>query len=602
MDIGMIKRRIFFGILLLSLLCSGWIASLTGQGRRPLRATGTLVAGPDVIVGDLPTLQQSGTSGTQVGLSLATMACNEGDQPINWNPFPDTTHPCFPENFYRMSGGPNNDERFEQIGQSWLKHGLQTSQEDLCGFGCVPAEGLFTLGVGCSDTYSGNLNGNLSLLGSRAWVNPFTGNFPANANNHSGHTHTPTSHRLLVEINDLNTATNAGATYYGEAEYVTSDEYNWCQAHPGQCNMYNNASYRRFNVTGTAPPFTFAPVGATVQMSPAISAWTGATINMIEPEPGVDGRAFIGYKVTNPSAGVWHYEYALYNYNLDRAIQSLSVPLGCGINVTNIGFHAPPTQPGFPNDGTVGDAGFSSAPWTVNQTLTDLSWSSETFAQNANGNAVRFATLYNFRFDANRPPQAANATIGFFKTGTPVTVGIQVPTPDPCPAPSQVVSRKTHGAAGPYDINLPLIGNAGVECRNGGGTNDYQIVFNFPGAVTFTDAQVTAGQGMVTNAAGTGTAMLTVDLTGITNAQTITLKLSNVSDGINTRDLQVQMAVLIGDTNGNGTVNASDLSQTKLQSGQQVNGANFREDVTVNGSINAGDVSLVKTRSGTALP
>ena len=34
----------------------------------------------------------------------------------------------------------------------------------------------------------------------------------------------------------------------------------------------------------------------------------------------------MGYKVTNPSTGVWHYEYALYNQNLDRSIQSLSNP------------------------------------------------------------------------------------------------------------------------------------------------------------------------------------------------------------------------------------------------------------------------------------
>ena len=45
----------------------------------------------------------------------------------------------------------------------------------------------------------------------------------------------------------------------------------------------------------------------------------------------------MGYKVTNPSPGVWHYEYALYNENLDRAIQSFSVPLGIGANISNIG-------------------------------------------------------------------------------------------------------------------------------------------------------------------------------------------------------------------------------------------------------------------------
>ena len=61
-------------------------------------------------------------------------------------------------------------------------------------------------------------------------------------------------------------------------------------------------------------------------MPPAIEAWTGATIKLIEPNPGNDGSGFLAYKVTNPSTGVWHYEYALYNENLDRAIQSISVP------------------------------------------------------------------------------------------------------------------------------------------------------------------------------------------------------------------------------------------------------------------------------------
>jgi hypothetical protein len=40
--------------------------------------------------------------------------------------------------------------------------------------------------------------------------------------------------------------------------------------------------------------------------------------------------------------------------------------------------------------------------------------------------------MYNFRFDANRPPQAAMATIGFLKTGAPITVAIQGPAPDAC--------------------------------------------------------------------------------------------------------------------------------------------------------------------------
>ena len=110
----------------------------------------------------------------------------------------------------------------------------------------------------------------------------------------------------------------------------------------------------------------FPPVGNTIwRMRPAISVWsgTGASVNQIEPDPGNDGIWFMGYKVTNPSPGVWHYEYALYNENLDRGIQSFSVPLGFGANISNIGFHAPPQEPGWSNDGTQNNQGYSSTPW-----------------------------------------------------------------------------------------------------------------------------------------------------------------------------------------------------------------------------------------------
>ncbi len=174
-----------------------------------------------------------------------------------------------------------------------------------------------------------------------------------------------------------------------------------------------------------------------MRMQPAILAWTGQIPpGRIEPDQGNDGFGLLGYKVTSPSAGVWHYEYAVYNQNLDRAIQSFSVPLGPGISVSNIGFHAPPQHPAFAHDGTVGDAGFSSTPWTPDQTANSLTWSTETFAQNPNANAIRWGTLYNFRFDSDQPPQTTNATIGFFKTGSPITVQIQAPTPQGTPTPT----------------------------------------------------------------------------------------------------------------------------------------------------------------------
>ncbi len=393
------------------------------------------VPGPDVVVGELIGLAQfGGSSGTQVGLAVGTDSCNFGTVDLNWFANPNNDHPVIPQNLYRMSGGAANDERFEQIGQSSVKHAFTALTQNICNLGCNGVGGS-RLGSGCSDPYSAGLNAGPNL-GSRAWINPFSGFFPRNDsatpnNNHSGHTHVGPSHRILTEINDLNTTMNAGATYYAEAQYVTPHEYAWCQSNPGQCNMYNNVSYRRYNVSGTTGPFSFSAAASTVRSKRAVEAWPGATFVQIQPDPGNDGVGMVAYKVTNPSPGVWHYEYAIYNENLDRAIQSFSVPLGSGGTLSNIGFHAPPQHPGWSGDGTVGNTGFSGTPWTPTQTASTMTWSTETFAQNPNANAIRWGTMYNFRFDSNRPPQTVNATIGFLKTGAPSTVQVQAPSGGP---------------------------------------------------------------------------------------------------------------------------------------------------------------------------
>jgi hypothetical protein len=416
-----------------------------------------LVPGPDVIVGDVEDVAQfDAPVGTQVGLAIGTDSCNNGDQPINWLALPNTDHPVVPQNLYRMSGGATNNERFEQIGQSWMKHTFFALQDSVCGScdtspPCNPGPELCP---GCSDPYTSGLNGDQTSIGSRAWVNPFTGSFPSTANNHSGHSHNGVSHRILVETSDLIPAQNTGASYFGEAAYITPHEYAWCQSHPTQCNMFNNYSYRRFSVTGGPTFFNFSPVSSTVRVQPAIQAWAaaGATVQQVEPDPGNDGIWLMGYKITSPSAGVWRYEYALFNMNLDRGIQSFSVPLNAGVNVSNIGFHAPPQHPGWANDGTQGDAGYSSAPWSVTQAAGSITWNTETFAQNQNANAIRWGTLYNFRFDADQPPQAANATVGFFKTGSPIMVAIQAPaggTPTPTPTATATATSTPTATATP---------------------------------------------------------------------------------------------------------------------------------------------------------
>ena len=164
-----------------------------------------------------------------------------------------------------------------------------------------------------------------------------------------------------------------------------------------------------------------------------------------------------------------------------------------------------------------------------------------------------------------------------------------------------VRSRKAHGSAGMFDINLPLTGAPGIECRTGGSANDYAVVFTFANNVSVDAAMVTAGAGSVSDVSAAGN-QVTVNLTGVINAQTIVVTSYGVNDGTTKGYASVSMGVLLGDTTGNGAVKSSDVSQTKAQSGQAATQSNFREDVTANGVINGSDVQLVKSRVGTALP
>jgi hypothetical protein len=171
--------------------------------------------------------------------------------------------------------------------------------------------------------------------------------------------------------------------------------------------------------------------------------------------------------------------------------------------------------------------------------------------------------------------------------------------------PISAVSRKSHGTISPpFDINLPLSGNEGIECRIGQGTNanQHQIVVTFATPVVgFAGASVSSGNGTVSNAIASGNQIF-INLSGVTNAQRLVVTITGVNDGTNIGDVSIPMGVLLGDTNGDGFVNSADIGQTKAQSGQPVGSSNFREDVNVDGFLNSADIGLVKSKSGTALP
>ena len=194
------------------------------------------------------------------------------------------------------------------------------------------------------------------------------------------------------------------------------------------------------------------------------------------------------------------------------------------------------------------------------------------------------------------------------QTGGPL--GLNNPVAVTCLASSSIlpvsaVSRKTHSFAGVFDINLPVTGSPGIECRTGGANGNHTVVISFANPVTMPPNSVSVasndGMAMVSSYTVNG-AVVTVNLTKVTNAQTITITLTNVSDGTNVGNVSLPMSVLLGDTNADRFTDAVDTAQTKSQSGNPVTNSNFREDVNIDGFVDAVDTALVKSKSGTALP
>lgn len=352
--------------------------------------------GPDVIVGDLYELQNWGSSGSMTALTVGTISCNAGDARLNW--YSNTNqHPVIAQNMYRLANG-----RFEQIGLSWLKHGFFALSGNLCYSNCQPTNGS-QLGIHCSDPYSAALNGSQANLGPRWQVNASTGAFtyPPADPAYSG----VLARRIQVSNSDLATP---GAMYFVEGHYVSPDD-----AAAG--NQNNNASYRPFNVLNGSAPFILELSGFTRRRDPAIKAWRANDPFVVETAIQVpdEGLFMLAAKVTDLGNNTWNYEYALQNLNSHRSGKAFAIPLDPGGTVSGIGFHDVNYHSGEPFDGT---------DWPASVGSGKIEWSTTDFSINQNANALRWGTLYNFRFVTNRPPQQTTAELTLFRPGTPTSV------------------------------------------------------------------------------------------------------------------------------------------------------------------------------------
>ncbi len=495
----MLKRSWSKGGTLGALLCAGLATSSWAQ--------------PDVRLCQVFDLKMtfSGTNptgrvGDTVGLSAATTSWNIGNAQLIWEQDPDWDHPFISTNLYQLKNG-----RFSQIGQMWVKHGFFALSNTQCGGSCAATNGT-RLGIGCTDTYTSNLNATQSGLGPRYEINPWTGIWNDQGSILGTAATNAIQRRLQAKDADIDPALNAGTTYVLEAIYITKDDM----------NVMNSWAWRPAAVTSGASGanYTFLPngssAGTAVNVGMALDAWVGARQTIVAQQIPVvenipfnpvetwspDGRAIVASKVTDNGNGTWHYEYAVLNVDMDRQIQSFSIPLALGVVITGAGtsavlHHEEPfawsevLNPTNPNTGQggmrVNGKPIDNANWTMTETPgVEVVWATPTVTDPAPSNPIRWATMRNFWFDANSGPIDGTTTLGLFKPGIVMSVAGVTDVPLAVivvPPPHCAGDANGSGTVDFADITA-VLSNWGASFTPGsGGAGDA----NDDGAVDFAD-------------------------------------------------------------------------------------------------------------------
>lgn len=390
-----------------------WVfGSLTLLVADPVQAGSS--TGPDVVVSIIGNSSDAwryyGVIGSTHAYAFATTSCNIGDTELLWydhdnigSPGSDQ-HPVIAQNLFRLKNG-----RLEQVGVSWLKHGFCAVNEFTCG--ACQQTSCDTLGLDCADTYTAGLNGSATWRGARSEVNATTGDFPYPS------ILTATGDaairgRLQVDNADISPALNAGARYFVEVTYIAKDDL-------AAGNGLNSVSWREINVPAVNSIGFAAP---TVVGQPAIHAWKDAdpTVEVQTNAAANDGTFYLAYKTSDLGGGMWRYEYAAYNYNSDRSGQGLFIPVGPGVQISNIGFKDIDHHSGEP---------YANTDWIATTTGCGIQWQTDDFATDPNANALRWGTMFNFWFDANAAPQAGMAELSLFAPGVEPFIGFSVMAP-----------------------------------------------------------------------------------------------------------------------------------------------------------------------------
>ncbi len=352
--------------------------------------------------------------GGEFGFSVRNDMCNPGTVTIPWQAAMQPNHPKFGFIITRESGG-----RMVQISDwSFIKHAF-TSLNSNSG-PCLPCTNPGTgsvMGIGCSDVYANSNNGDRTWLGPAQELNPWLGTwnpvgsyfdigdpvqagYPLAADGVRSLVTTGfdvVKNRVTVKESEVGIA---GATYYYQIHLI----------HQGEAldKRGNNLRSRGVTFTWSGTAWSTANVGTSVSGS-VLTRWTGASYN--SAANGTDeGQFGVAVKVTGPTNGFWHYEYAVHDIDNSRGSAAFRLPVCAGARVQNLGSRDIDSNP--LND------------WTTSVTSTQIAFLA------AAGNAQQWNQIFNFWFDCDVAPTSGSATIDQAIAGTgalTVVVPTQVP-------------------------------------------------------------------------------------------------------------------------------------------------------------------------------
>ena len=361
----------------------------------------------DVALTELTSLTEVAHDSPRVAMAPSAKLANVGVADVPWFQAiaPDSPlgqHPFLYIRMFRMADGI-----LEQIAESDLKHAFFSINSDCI---CQPDQILYD---GCGDTYGVFTNTSRYYLAPRDELTAATGDWTSlgshfdhqdgmaddDVRSHGGDDDHPDDfeHLMTAMESDLSTP---GARYFYSAWYLVKDDE----------DIDNNMGYREVTPT-LSGGWSFPHVaGNVLENGPTLDAWVdpsappaGAASTLVDECVDVttgdcDGHLKVAAKTTLAPNGLYRYDYAVQNLDYDPQIDSFSIPLPAGVEVTNVGFGDIDDDPG--ND------------WVATVTPSAITWDLPGGASSA----LDWGTLYNFRFEANADSTDVTAGLGIFET------------------------------------------------------------------------------------------------------------------------------------------------------------------------------------------